>query len=328
MRLLHAGHAHHPDRVPARQSSTERDRDPRSHLRQPLPLHRLSGHRRCGARRRQNDARRRMSGTSFGQAVARLEDPDLLRGKGRFVDDLHLPGLLQAAFVRSQHGHARIRKIDTEAARALAGVHAIYTAADFRPHLVADRLVVGLPSPAYRQDINRPVLAASEVVHVGEAIAIVVADNRYIAEDAAALVDVDYEPLPTVADPRTALVPGAPTAHAGAPHNLLAEFDVAFGDIAAAFAAAPHVIKEKIWLHRGGGHSIECRGTVASYDAIEDRLTVWTSTQMPHAAQRLLCDLMGRDENQVRVITPDVGGGFGPKLVFYPEDISVALAAR
>jgi aerobic carbon-monoxide dehydrogenase large subunit len=269
-----------------------------------------------------------MSGKGFGTAVARLEDPDLLRGKGRFVDDLHLPGLLQAAFVRSQHGHARIRKIDTGPAVALPGVHAVYTAADFRPHLVSERLVVGLPSPAYRQDINRPVLAESEAVHVGEAIAIVVADDRYIAEDAAALVDVDYAPLPAVADPRAALAPGSPTAHAGSPHNLLAEFDIAFGDVAAAFAGAPHVIAEKIWLHRGGGHSIECRGTVASYDGIEDRLTVWSSTQMPHAAQRLLCDLMGRDENQVRVITPDVGGGFGPKLVFYPEDISVALAAR
>jgi len=148
-----------------------------------------------------------VSGTSFGQPVARLEDPDLLRGKGRFVDDLHLPGLLQAAFVRSQHGHARIRSIDKGAALALPGVHAIYTAEDFKPHLVSDRLIVGLLSPSYRQDINRPVLAASETVHVGEAIAIVVADNRYIAEDAAALVDVDYEPLPTVADPRAALAP-------------------------------------------------------------------------------------------------------------------------
>jgi carbon-monoxide dehydrogenase large subunit len=268
-----------------------------------------------------------MSGGTFGASVARLEDPDLLQGKGRFVDDVSLPGMLQAAFVRSQFGHAKIRGIDAAAARALPGVHAVYTAADFKPHLVTDRLVVGLPSPSYRQDINRPVLASDETVHVGEAIAIVVADNRYVAEDAASLVEIDYEPLPAVADPRAALVPGSPVAHSASPHNLLAEFEIAYGDVGAAFAAAPHVFQETIWLHRGGGHSIECRGAVAVHDSMEDRLTLWSSTQTPHTAQRLLCDLLGRDENQVRVITPDVGGGFGPKLVFYPEDISVALAA-
>ena len=268
-----------------------------------------------------------MSTDTFGVSVTRLEDADLLRGKGRFVDDVELPGLLEAAFVRSQFGHAAIRAIDTRAALAVPGVRAIYTAADFRPHLVTDRLVVGLPSPAYRQDINRPVLAEGEVVHVGEAIAIVVADNRYIAEDAVALVEVDYAPLPAVADPRAALAPGSPVAHSGSPHNLLAEFDIAFGDVVGAFAGAAHRFQESIWLHRGGGHSIECRGAVAVHDAMEDRLTLWSSTQTPHTAQRLLCDLLGRDENQVRVITPDVGGGFGPKLVFYPEDISVALAA-
>jgi aerobic carbon-monoxide dehydrogenase large subunit len=263
----------------------------------------------------------------IGAAVARLEDPDLLRGMARFVDDIALPGMLEAAFVRSSHGHAAIRGIDKTDALAQPGVHAVLTLADLRPHLRTERLAVALPSASYRQQRDRPVLAWDEVVHVGEPIAIVVADNRYRAEDAAARVVVDYEPLPVVADCRAALAPGAPRVHRDAPHNLVAEFDMRYGDVEAAFATAPHRFRESLWQHRGGSHSIECRGAVGSFDAAEDRLTLWSSTQMPHVAMRLLCDLTGRDENRVRVITPDVGGGFGPKLVFYPEDIATALAA-
>jgi carbon-monoxide dehydrogenase large subunit len=263
----------------------------------------------------------------IGRSVPRLEDPALLRGQGRFIDDIRLPDALEASFVRSPHGHAAIRVVDKTAALALPGVHAVLTLDDLRPHLRVERLVVGLPSPSYRQERNRPALADGEVVHVGEPVAIVVADDRYIAEDAAALVAVDYEPLPAVGDCRAALAPGAPPVHRGAAHNLLAEFDMGYGDVAGAFAGAPHVLRESIWQHRGGGHSIECRGTVARYEPTEDLLTVWTSTQTPHAAQRLLCDMLGRDESQVRVITPDVGGGFGPKLVFYQEDVAIAVAA-
>src|SRR5205823_506367 len=141
------------------------------------------------------------------------------------------------------------------------------------------------------------------------------------------LVDIDYEPLLAISDCRAALAPGAPKAHRASPHNLLAEFDMAYGDVDAAFSKTAHVFRESLWQHRGGGHSIECRGAVALHDTMEDRLTLWSSTQMPHAAMRLLCDMLGRDENQVRVITPDVGGGFGPKLVFYPEDVVTSLAA-
>jgi len=263
----------------------------------------------------------------WGKSVARLEDDALLRGRGRFVDDIRLPGMLHAAFVRSPHGHAAIRSIDKTAALAHSGVHAVFILADLMPHLRTERLVVGLPSKSYLQDQNRPALAGDEVVHVGEPVAIVVADNRYIAEDAAALVDVAYELLPAASDCRAALADGAPKVHRNAPHNLLAEFDMGYGDIDGAFARAAHVFRESIRQHRGGGHSIECRGAVAVHDAMEDRLTLWSSTQMPHQAQRLLCDMLGRDENRVRVVTPDVGGGFGPKLVFYPEDVVTALAA-
>jgi carbon-monoxide dehydrogenase large subunit len=264
---------------------------------------------------------------TFGKSVRRLEDPDLLAGRARFVDDIHLPGTLEAAFVRSPHPHAAIGGIDKSAALALPGVHAVLTLADLKPHLTTERLAVALPTPAFKQIMDRPILADTEVVHVGEPIAIVIADNRYIAEDAAVLVEVDYEPLPAAVDCKGALLAGAPTAHRGAPHNLVAEFNMEFGDPDAAFSGAAHVFRESLWQHRGGSHSIECRGVLVSHDAVEDKLTVWSSTQTPHVSMRMLCDLLGRDENQVRVLAPDVGGGFGPKLVFYPEDVSVAIAA-
>ncbi len=263
----------------------------------------------------------------FGERVKRLEDPALLRGRARFVDDLSLPGMLEAAFVRSPHGHAAIRGIESGRARAHPGVHAVLTLEDLRPLLVNEELVVGLPSPSYRQERNRPALARGEAVHVGEPVAAVFAETRYIAEDAAALVDVDWEPLPAASDCRAALAAAAPPVHAGAPHNLLAELDMAYGDTDAAFAGAAHVFAESIWLHRGGGHSIECRGCLASHDSARDVVTLWSSTQMPHSLRNVLVDMTGRDEERFRVLTPEIGGGFGPKLVVYQEDVTLTLAA-
>ena len=263
----------------------------------------------------------------IGASVPRLEDEPLLRGKGLFVDDLHMPGMLEAAFVRSPYAHALVGAIRKDAALALEGVHAVIVRDDLLPYLRNEYLVVGLPSADYKQDLNRPTLVADEAVHVGQPVAMVIAANRYIAEDAAALVEVDWDPLPAVGDCKAALSANAPKAHRHSPHNLLAEFTIGYGDIDACFAAAKHVFKERYWQHRGGSHSIECRGTVAVHDENDGRLTVWSSTQMPHAAQRILCDMLGLDENAVRVVTPDVGGGFGPKLVFYPEDVCVAIGA-
>jgi len=263
----------------------------------------------------------------IGASVPRLEDEPLLRGKGRFIDDLHMPGMLEAAFVRSPYAHALVLAIRKDAALAIEGVHAVLVRDDLLPYLRNEYMVVGLPSKDYKQDLNRPALPADEAVHVGQPVAMVIADNRYIAEDAAALVEVDWGPLAAVGDCKAALSADAPKAHRGSPHNLLAEFTMGYGDVDARFAAAKHVFKEQYWQHRGGSHSIECRGTVAVHDGNDGRLTVWTSTQMPHAAQRILCDMLGFDENAVRVVTPDVGGGFGPKLVFYPEDVCVAIGA-
>jgi aerobic carbon-monoxide dehydrogenase large subunit len=259
--------------------------------------------------------------------LERLEDETLLRGEGRYVDDIRLPGMLHAAFVRSPHAHAAIRRIDTKAALGLEGVSAVLTLEELRPHLRNERLVVGMPSPSYKQERHRPILAGDETVHVGEPIAMVLARDRYVAEDAAAHVAVGYHPLPAAVDCRAALEPGAPKAHREAPHNLLAEFVMSYGDVEQAFADAPHVFRESFWMHRGASHSIECRGAVAVHDALEDKLTLWSSTQMPHALMRVLVDVLGRDENRLRVVTPDLGGGFGPKLVSYPEEVAACVAA-
>lgn len=268
-----------------------------------------------------------MTNKTFGQSTRRLEDPHLLRGKARFVDDIHIDGLLHAAFVRSPHAHCRVTSIDKTKALAMPGVHAVLTHEDIRAHVISDRLAVALPDRVYRQQRDRPILAGEEAVHVGEAIAMVIADNPYLAEDAVSLVDITFEVLPAVSDCRTALLPGAPLVHSGASDNLIAEFTSTYGDINAAFAGAAHVLKESFWQHRGCAHSIECRGCLAALDRVDDRLTLWSSTQTPLVAARLLAEMLGREETSVRVLSPDVGGGFGPKLVFYPEEAAVAIAA-
>ncbi len=156
----------------------------------------------------------------------------------------------------------------------------------------------------------------------------VIAQDRYIAEDAAELVEVDYDPLPAVSDPRDGLAPDAPRTRLGAADNIVAEQSVAYGEVDAAFEAAAHVFRETFDLHKGGGHSLEGRGVVAQVDPHTGAYTIWDATQMPNRAQVILCDVLGLSGHQVRVIAPDVGGGFGPKFIFYPEELAVPLAAK
>ncbi|MGE0035556.1 MAG: xanthine dehydrogenase family protein molybdopterin-binding subunit [Xanthobacteraceae bacterium] len=262
----------------------------------------------------------------FGAEVKRIEDPKLLTGQGRYVDDLKIPGVLHAAFVRSTEAHALIRSIDAAAARAMPGVVAVFTAADFGdagkkplPHMVPVNLV--------KQPLNYYALAVDEVCHVGVPVALVVAESRSVAEDAAMQVAVEYELLPAVIDWRRALDPGAPLAQRGATDNVVASLHGRFGEVDEVFAGAAHVFGERFETHRGGCHSMECRGVVATLDPFGDGLTVWTSTQAPHMVRRLLAEHMGRTERSVRVVAPDVGGGFGPKCALYPEEAAVPLAA-
>ena len=268
-----------------------------------------------------------MTTKTFGQSTQRLEDRDLLTGRGRFVGDIRMDGMLHAAFVRSPHAHAKILSIDASAALAMSGVHAVLTRDDIRKHARTDKLVVALPDRTYRQQRDRPILAGDETVHVGEALAMVIADDPYLAEDATALVTVDYEVLPAIADCRYALAQGAVPAHSDGPDNLLAAFSSSYGDVDAAFAGAAHVFRDSFWMHRGCAAAMENRGCVAALDPVENRLTLWSSTQTPLVGARLLAQILGREAETIRVATPDVGGGFGPKLVFYPEEAAVAIAA-
>src|SRR5581483_1083423 len=218
----------------------------------------------------------------IGNRQLRLEDRPLLQGAGRFIDDIHKPGLLEAAFLRSPVAHGLIRSVDVTRARALKGVHAAYTLADLRRVMTADRLPLQFPSTVLPPDISPFILAAKEVSFVGEPIALVVADSRYVAEDAIGLIDVDIEELPAVSDCRDALAEGAPKVHVDRPGNLLINFVQSYGDAKSAIAAAPRRVKIEIKQHRGGAHPIECRGVVASYERQDDMLTIWSSTQLAH----------------------------------------------
>lgn len=268
--------------------------------------------------------------------MVRVEDPALLTGKGRFIDDIDISGVLSAVFVRSPQAHAKVHSVDVVAALGMPGVQAVYTLADLIPHLTSERTplgqsvreIAGLASRSLREDITPFVLARDEVCYVGDPIAVVVADTRRQAEDAASRVEVELEALPAVADIRTAIAPEAPPVHQGIGSNVLAEYAIAYGDCDKAFADAAHSYSLTLFQHRGCGHPMEGRGVLANHDPIERRTTIWTSTQSPHEIRMALIQLLGIDDEELRVVTPDVGGGFGAKYLIYPEEVVVPLAAR
>ena len=262
----------------------------------------------------------------FGAPVQRTEDPRLLRGKGNYVDDIDLPDMLHAAVLRSPHARARIINIDGSAARELPGVHLVLTAADLGEVLEPSPLLV--PHHALTQPRTQLPLALNEVYYVGEAVAFVVADSRYIAEDALDLIDVEYEPLPVVHSLEVASAKDALLVHADVPGNIAAHFVQSVGDPDNMFAQAPHVIRETFTMERGAAMPMECRGILARWEAHEGALTCWISTQGPIPIRNGLAAIFHLPEHKVRVIAPDVGGGFGPKIMlFYPEEILTPFAA-
>jgi carbon-monoxide dehydrogenase large subunit len=263
--------------------------------------------------------------TTIGSRITRLEDEPLLRGRGRFIDDIALPGLWHAAFVRSPHPHAAINGIDKSAALAVPGVHAVLTLDDLAAVMVSRRMVRHSNSGMPLDKAWLFALAPGEVSYVGEPVAMVIADDRYIAEDAAALVLVDYEPLPFVADVRQAK--DGPPVRREVTSNVITTYKVAFGDVDAAFAKAAHTFKTELWQHRGAAHSIEARGTLAELRAADGGITVHASTQKAHDLQQTLTTLMDFDQG-LRVVAPDIGGGFGAKLCVYSEDVAVVAAAK
>ena len=261
----------------------------------------------------------------IGSRITRLEDEPLLRGRGRFVDDIVIPGILHASFVRGPHPHALIKGIDTSAARSLPGVHAVLTLDDLAKVMVTRRMVRHSYSNMSLDKAWLFALADGEVSYVGEPVAMVLADNRYIAEDAVALVNIDYGILPVVADVRHAL--NGPLVRRELTSNVIATYKVAFGEAEAAFAKAAHVFHQSLWQHRGGAHSIETRGLVAEVRQSDGGVTVHASTQKAHDLQQTLTSLMEFD-HLLHVIAPDIGGGFGAKLCVYSEDVAVVAAAK
>jgi len=262
-----------------------------------------------------------------GEAVTRLEDAELLVGAARYVDDISPAGLLHAAFVRSAFGHARLGAVDCDVARDMPGVVAVYAVDDLMDVLTTDRVPETFPPPQPREEFGPYVLARDEVCYVGEPVAVVIAENRYQAEDAAAMVMVDYDPLDAVTDCREAARDGAPPADTRNKGNVFSAVSMGYGDCDGAFAGAAHVISETLHQHRGVAMSMECRGVVASFDPRRKKITMWASCQQPHGHKAILVDLLGLSEDQVRVVIPHLGGGFGPKLNFYPEDGAVAAAS-
>ena len=266
-----------------------------------------------------------MPSSWVGAPVLRREDDRLLRGAGRFVDDLHVPNMLHAAVYRSPFAHARIRSIDVSAARALPGVHAVYLAADLGP--VNRPFPLPVPHPKLRAKTPVP-LASDTVRYVGEPVALIIADDRYIAEDAFDLIDADYEPLVATPSLEGALAGGDCVLHPDLGDNLAAVFGQSYGNCDDAFASADVVLRERFTSDRGSGQPMETRAVFAVPDVNTSVLTVWDTSQSPHVARRLMAAILDMSEDQLRVIAPDVGGGFGPKVVFYPEEVLVPFAAR
>lgn len=248
-----------------------------------------------------------------------------MTGRGRYVSDVALPGLLEAAFVRSTRAHALIRGIDIAAAAASPGVVAVILAADLEGVALPLRARNGTPGYS---ECDMPILASDKVRLAGEPVALVVADSRYRAEDAAQLVSVDYEDLPPVLSIEAALADGAPAIHDEVPDNLFNRFETTTGDLDSAFDEADELVEVEIRQQRYCAVPMEARVAIASYDPSTHDLTAWLSSQIPHIARTGLAKHLGMPENKVRVIAPDMGGGFGCKVVLYPEDVAVAAAAK
>src|ERR1041385_8319464 len=272
-----------------------------------------------------------MSGGRYvGQRVPRLEDAKLLTGKALFVDDVQLPGMLHVAFLRSEYARGTLRRVDPAAALARPGVIAVYTAADLGDYWRPGPLLVPpppIPGLVFNTATQVP-LARDMVRHVGEPLAMVVAESRYVAEDALEDVAVEIDPLPAVTGLEAALAPGAPLVHERFGSNVAAHARQTKGDYAAARARAHRLIARRFHYDRGASAAIETRGVVASWDANAEQLTIWDTTQAPIPIRNGLAAMLGLLESQVRVIAPFIGGGFGPKIMmFYPEEVLLPWAA-
>src|SRR3989475_2376213 len=274
-----------------------------------------------------------MGAKYFGASVKRREDPRFLRGEGRFVDDLAIPGMLHAAFLRSPHAHAVVKSMRTAAAAAAPGVVRVLTFAAverwMKPLPLFGAVPPGLAAVVKFEVRQAPqwALCRERARHVGEIVAMVVADSPERAEDAVELIEVDWEPLPPVVDMLHAADAGSPLVHPEWGTNVGVGFTHSIGDADRAFARADAVVSETFHARRYVGMPLECRGVVAAWDRRDGTLTTWNSTQVSHFVQQGLMTALGLPPHKIRVIAPDLGGGFGTKASGYPEDALVPIAA-
>src|SRR5579871_4420016 len=262
--------------------------------------------------------------TLVGKSIRRQEDPRLITGTATYLDDIKMPGMHHACIVRSPHGAARIRSVNTAAALALPGVAAVFTGADIKD-------LGAVPTASSLPGLRVPhhhLLAQDRVYYAGHPVAVVVATDRYIAADAADLVEVDYEPTPAVADPEKALAPGAPAVHPQWPDNIAFTFHQEGGDTAQAFRDAEVVVKQRITSQRLIPTAIETRGVVAEWRQGDKAVTMYSSTQIPHLLRTICAAILGMPDNHLRVITPGVVGGFGAKLSVYAEEALMCFIAK
>jgi len=259
-----------------------------------------------------------------GRPLKRTEDPRLITGRGQYVEDIKLPGLAHLAFLRSPHAHARVTALRTDAARRAPGVVRVVTARDLGPLRPLPFMAM---LPGLKQ-VQCPYLAEAVVDSTGVPVAVVVAESASLARDAAELIEVEYEPLPPVADPERGLEPGAPLAHAELGTNQAFSWPLKGGDVDGAFSRAAHIVKVRLDHNRLAGAPMEPRGVLARYDPGTDELTLWLTTQNPFLSRADLAAVTGFPEHKLRVIAPDVGGGFGVKGPLYREEIVAATLAR
>ncbi|HLK51708.1 MAG TPA: xanthine dehydrogenase family protein molybdopterin-binding subunit, partial [Bryobacteraceae bacterium] len=262
--------------------------------------------------------------TLVGKKIRRREDPRLITGTATYVDDVKMPGMHHACIVRSTHAAARIKSVNVKPALERSGVVAVFTGADVKD-LGSVPCVVQLPG--LRQPVHH-VLAQDRVYYLGHPIAVVVATDRYVAADAADAVEVEYDVVPAVADPEKAIAPGAPPVHPQWPDNVAFTFHQEGGNIEQAFREAEVVVKQRITSQRLIPMAMETRGVVADWHAAEKSLTLYSSSQAPHLLRSLLSNIFGIPENRLRVIAPEVGGGFGSKIDIYPEDMLMTFVSQ
>ena len=266
-----------------------------------------------------------MTTATFGLSIKRREDPKLITGQGTYVDDIKMVGMLHAVMVRRPHAHARIRNIDTSRAKVHPGVVAVFTGAELQHQL--GTLPLGWILPGQKHVSHVP-MAFDTTRFVGEAIAVVVAEDPASAADAAGMVDVDYEPLPVVVDAEKAIETGVPQIHLEAPNNIAWDWGIEGGDIEAAARDAEVIVRQRIVNQRLIPNPIEPRGVVADYNRGTNHLTIWSSTQVPHLVRLATALATGHPEHQLRSVAPDVGGGFGSKICPYVDEIIIAMLAK